>query len=55
MQSYLLAQSQVTMDYVMAYVSGSADKGPAHSETIYCLRDDPKHDTATVNTLLNKI
>ena len=53
-QSYHWDQAQVTLHPVMAHVNdGSLDQGPTHTEAIYTITDDPKHDAAAVNSFLN--
>ena len=53
-QSYHWNQSQVTIHPIMAYVNDSSSpQEPTHTEAIYCITDDPKHDAAAVHTFLN--
>ena len=54
-QSYHWAQTQVTIHPVMAFVNAADEKSatPIHTEAIFCITDDPKHDAAAVSTFMN--
>ena len=54
-QSYHWAQTQVTIHPVMAFMNAADKKSapPTHTEAIFCMTDDPKHDAAAVSTFMN--
>ena len=52
-QSYHWAQAQVTIHPVMAYINDKdVTSMPTHTQAVYCLTDDPKHDAAAVHAFM---
>lgn len=54
-QSYHWAQTQVTIHPVMAFVNAADENSPTptHTEAVFCITDDPKHDAASVSTFMH--
>jgi hypothetical protein len=55
-QSYHWVQTQVTIHPVMAFVNASDECSPepTHTEAVFCITDDPKHDAAAVHHFMQR-
>lgn len=55
-QSYHWGQAQVTIHPVMAYINNSDQTSaePTHTDSIFCITDDPKHDAAAVHRCMQE-
>lgn len=53
-QSYHWGQTQVTIHPVMAYINNDEETSvePTHTDAIFCISDDPKHDAAAVHKFM---
>lgn len=53
-QAYHWSQAQVTIHPTMAYINASLEVSPepTHTEAVFIITDDPKHDAAAVETFM---